>query len=47
MPSVAPKGSPYTNSIVTCVFKDGVNRTPSILYSHNPAFYLLAVARAR
>lgn len=44
----APKGgaqpmestsvSTYTNCIVTCVWADGLNRTPPILYTYNPVF---------
>jgi len=30
----------YTNCIVTMIWADGVNRTPSILFTHNPAFNL-------
>lgn len=28
----------YTNCIVTCVWGDGVNRTPSVLFTYNPNF---------
>ena len=46
--SFCPVGSPqpkcdhnvprYTNCIVTCVWKDGVNRTPPVLYTYNQKF---------
>jgi transposase len=32
------KISDYTNCIVTCVWSDGVNRTPAVLYTYNAAF---------
>jgi len=47
MPSVAPPKAQYTDSIVTNYWADGVNRTPSIAYSHNPAFDMDAIVRAR
>lgn len=28
--------SPYTDCIVTCIWADGVNRTPSLLFTYNP-----------
>lgn len=28
----------YTNCIVTCLWSDGINRTPSMLFTFNPAF---------
>ena len=28
----------YTNCILTCVWRDGINRTPSVLFTFNPAF---------
>ena len=37
-PMESSKISKYTNCIVTCVWADGKNRTPPILYTKNPAF---------
>ncbi len=34
----AAKGPRFTNCAVTCIWADGINRTPSILYSLNPDF---------
>ena len=44
----APRGSPqpkitkgytrFTNCVVTCVWADGKNRTPPVLFTYNPAF---------
>ena len=46
--SFAPKGarkpklgkgiSAFTNCIVTCIWADGINRTPSVLFTYNSAF---------
>ena len=30
--------SPYTNCILTCIWPDGVNRTPCIMWTFNPEF---------
>lgn len=30
--------SPYTNAIYTTVWSDGVNRTPAVVFTHNPGF---------
>ena len=46
MPAVAPLKVSYTDSIVTNVWGDGKNLTPSIAYSHNPATDIDAVKRA-
>lgn len=32
--------SNYTNTIITCIWADGKNRTPPILFTYNPAFKL-------
>jgi hypothetical protein len=37
-PMVAEKSSNYTNCIVTCLWADGVNRTPPVLFTYDPAF---------
>ena len=40
---VAAKAGPfpkYTNAAMTCIWADGVNRTPSVLLTYNPAFRL-------
>lgn len=37
-PMESSKISKFTNCIVTCVWVDGMNRTPPILYTKNPAF---------
>ena len=37
-PMVTLDTSRFTNCIVTCVWADGINRTPPILYTYNPAF---------
>ena len=39
--------SKYTNCIMTCGWADGVNRTPSTLYSLNPEFRLYRKKTAR
>jgi hypothetical protein len=36
---LSPEATPrYTNCIVTCVWAEGVNRTPPVLYTYNAAF---------
>ena len=37
-PMVAESISPFTNCIVTCAWSDGKNRTPSKLFTFNPAY---------
>jgi transposase len=37
-PKVERAISRYTNCIVTCVWADGANRTPSVLFTYNSAF---------
>lgn len=37
-PKVDRASSRYTNCIVTCVWADGINRTPSVLFTYNSAF---------
>jgi hypothetical protein len=39
-PQLKNEGTSFTNAIVTCVWLDGANRTPPILFTHNPAFNL-------
>ena len=39
-PMESVKISKYTNCIITCVWNDGINRTPPILYTHNQNFRL-------
>ncbi|MBK7002185.1 MAG: hypothetical protein IPH35_20195 [Rhodoferax sp.] len=34
-PKVDRAMSRYTNCIVTCVWADGINRTPSVLFTYN------------
>lgn len=36
---VSTKGVPsYTNCLITCIWQDGANRTPSVLFTFNPKF---------
>jgi hypothetical protein len=37
-PMEALKISKFTNCIVTCVWADGINRTPPVLFTYNPKF---------
>jgi len=39
-PMEAPKTSRFTNCIVTCVWRDGKNRTPPVLFTYNQNFRL-------
>jgi hypothetical protein len=46
MLAIAPNKNAWTNAIVTNVWADGKNRTPCVLYTHNPAFDLKMVQNA-
>ena len=37
-PHVVVPMTTYTNCIVTCLWADGVNRTPAVLFTYNPKF---------
>ena len=37
-PDISDRLPIYTNCIVTCVWADGVNRTPAVLFTYNPLF---------
>ena len=37
-PMAAEKASNYTNCVVTCLWADGINRTPPVLFTYDPAF---------
>ncbi len=37
-PMLKDRGSNFTNCIVTCLWSDGENRTPSMLFTYNSAF---------
>ena len=39
-PKVNVRLTSYTNCIVTCVWADGANRTPPVLFTYNPEFRL-------
>jgi hypothetical protein len=37
-PKLSNKLSKYTNAILTCVWSDGRNRTPALMFTYNPLF---------
>ena len=37
-PLSTDQATEYTNCVITCLWADGVNRTPSMLFTYNPAF---------
>lgn len=39
-PEVDTSISRFTNCIITCIWADGINRTPSVLYTYNKEFWL-------